>query len=794
MGDGNRLATPIAVIGMAARFPGADDVAQYWSNLVAGVESITRDPDLAGAAADRTFVRAVGKVASVEMFDAEFFRIPPAEATVMDPQARMLLELSAAALEDAGYAIPSDHVIGVIVGAGENLYYKQNILPNGELRESYGELRLALANESDFLAPRIAYKLGLRGPSLSVQSSCATGLTAVALACQAIAAGDCDIAIAGAASLLMPDVDGYLYTDGGINSADGRCRAFAAGASGPVPGSGAGVVVLKRDSLARADGDHRYAVIRGWAINNDGGTRAGFTVPNVVGQQTAVATAMRRAGVEPREVSYLEAHGTGTPLGDPIEVEALSRVFATDDRGPRSCAIGSVKTNIGHTDAAAGIAGLIKAVLAVRTATIPASLHFDEPNPDIDFDATTLYVNTATRAWPDADRARIAGVSAFGLGGTNAHVIVSNADEPEAGPSARQECPIVVSARNDRDLRRLKALLAQHLDGIGAHPSSTFADVSHTLAVGRASLACRWAGSFAGPAEAAAALREPEGAGAATAPAAIVIEGNPEQLVAMVVRLTAAEPLIAQAAAEVVALLGFAEPAEMFANQPALRAGRAAAAACLMAMDSAGLTLTEVRGPDWAAPVVAWWAGGGSCDELAGAVRSDDAGSRMAGSGGVPDTLPGAVVLGPAFRLGAVLARAWAGGVPVRWVQFFRGEALRRVPLPTHPFTRQRFWVEPVVTPAAAGELPQPATAEVRTAGVTEVVAAAWRDVLGFDEIEHDANFFDLGGDSIVAVEIGARINETLDLSLPLDLAFQTSTIAEMAQHIDASRSERNVV
>src|SRR3954447_456674 len=298
-------ATEIAIIGLACRFPGADNVDEYWANLVAGVDSIDRAP----STGDRSsFVRAVGRVADVELFDAQHFRISPSEAAIIDPQARFLLELSAIALEDAGYLFDSRAVVGVFAGTGENRYYTDHLLPDLELRRATGDARLALANESDFIAPRIAYRLKLTGPAISVRASCATGLTAVALACQAIAAGECDVAIAGAATLLMPDVDGYVHVAGDVLSSDGRCRAFDSRASGTVPASGAGVVVLKRDSLAVADRDNRYAVIRGWATNNDGGNSPGFTAPSVAGQARVIASAFQRAGVKTEEVTYIEAH------------------------------------------------------------------------------------------------------------------------------------------------------------------------------------------------------------------------------------------------------------------------------------------------------------------------------------------------------------------------------------------------------------------------------------------------------------------------------------------------------
>ncbi|WKX73982.1 beta-ketoacyl synthase N-terminal-like domain-containing protein [Streptomyces sp. XD-27] len=773
-GDVITAATPIAIIGMACRYPGADSPEAFWANLAAGVESIVHGP------ADGDYVRAVGKVDGTENFDAEYFRIPPAEAAAMDPQNRVLLEVAAAALEDSGYLGRNDCVIGVFAGSGENVYLRDHIAPNAAAVENLGELRLSLANEKDFLAPRIAFKLGLRGPSLTVQASCSTGLTAVALACQALAAGDCDIAIAGGVSLLLPDVDGYEYAEGGINSADGHCRTFDKQASGTVPGSGAGVVVLKRDGQARDDRDRRYGVIRGWATNNDGGSRAGFTVPNVEGQETVVRAAMRRAGVHPREISYVEAHGTATPLGDPIEIEALSRVFASDDRGAGAVALGSVKTNIGHTDAAAGVAGLIKATLAVRHGVIPASLHFTEPNPAIEFDGTTLYVNTGATPWPERDTARIAGVSSFGLGGTNAHVIVADAQEAGADPVRRDRQAVVLSARNDADLARVKARLADRLEAADPLSAQEFADTAYTLAVARPPHAARWAGSYAGTEDLVAALRAPHLATGRSTRVSLAVEGGPAELVAMARREAAAEPLAGAALAEYAALLGAEAGEAVFDTLPAPAAGAFAVVVSLRALQLAGVSLARVDAPRFATPAVDWLLAGGPAEELGRALRAG------ADAPEAPKALlaPDCFVLGPEHRVADAVAHAWARGTAIDWAGYYGSEARRVVSLPTYPFAAQRHWLEKAA-PQPRQEDGATAPAGPSSATIAEVVATAWAEVLGLETVGPDADFFELGGDSLSAVEIGARINEELRLSLPLDLPFQTPTIAAMTEFVE---------
>ncbi|MGW0574827.1 beta-ketoacyl synthase N-terminal-like domain-containing protein [Streptomyces sp. NPDC002920] len=775
-GDVNSVAPPIAIIGMACRFPGADSPSKFWDNLVGGVESIERGPD------DGQYVRAIGKVIGIEDFDAEYFRTSPIEAAAMDPQSRVLLELSAAALEDAGWLGRDDYVVGVFAGSGENAYYREHVAPNTGICDSLGELRLALANEKDFLAPRIAFKLGLCGPSLTVQASCSTGLTAVAMACQAIAAGDCDIALAGAASFHLPDVDGYVYSDGGINSADGRCRTFDNRASGTVPASGAGVVVLKRDDLATADRDRRYGIIRGWATNNDGGSRAGFTVPNVEGQEAVVRRAMRRAGVHPRDVSYIEAHGTATPLGDPIEIEALSRVFAADDRGAASCAIGSVKTNIGHTDAAAGIAGLIKATLAVRHRRIPASLHFTEPNPAIDFSSTTLYVNSGLLTWPKQDLERIAAISSFGLGGTNSHVIVASSTEPEVDIVRRERQVVVLSARNDVDLARAKARLADWLEPAAPVSPENLADVAYTLAVARPPHTTRWAGAYGSTDELLAALRSPHAAMGHSNRVSVVVRGRPAELTAMVRREALAEPLVRAVLDEYANSLGHVDGITALSALPDDAAGALAVLVSVNALTRLGVSIARVTVPMWASSVIDWSLADGAAEELEELKDRLYCATDTFATESAP-LAPDCLVIGPEHHLAVGVAHAWAHGNDIDWRRYYGSEARQRVSLPTYPFARQRHWLEKPASGKSAES-----TRRARGSSpvdVAHVVETAWIEVLGLKTVDRDADFFDLGGDSITAVEIGARVNEELGQSVPLDLPFQTRTIASMTEFVE---------
>jgi acyl transferase domain-containing protein len=495
---GNPLADGIAIIGMAVRFPGADSVEAFWRNLRGGVESITffSDEELRAAGidpatlADPRYVKANGALAGADQLDAAFFGLTPREAEIMDPQHRVLLELAWEAMERAGYdAAAMSGRVGVFAGAGLSTYLLRNLAPNRALVESAGELPLLLGNNKDFAPTRISYKLNLRGPSVSVNTACSTSLVATHLAGQSLLDFHCDLALAGGVSVQVPQVQGYLHAEGGIGSPDGHCRAFDAQARGTVSGNGAGLVVLKRLADALADGDTIHAVIRGSAVNNDGAEKIGFTAPSVSGQSEVIAEAQAVAGVTPREISYIEAHGTGTELGDPIEVAALTRVFAGSGAAPGSCALGSVKTNFGHLDEAAGIAGLVKTVLALGHAELPPSLHFTTPNPQIDFAAGPFRVNAQLAPWPAAPGApRRAGVSSFGIGGTNAHVIVEEAPARVPGDAGRAWQLLVWSARTPTALATMTEKLRAELS---APREPGLPDAAYTLAVGRRAFAHR---------------------------------------------------------------------------------------------------------------------------------------------------------------------------------------------------------------------------------------------------------------------------------------------------------------
>lgn len=486
-------ATDIAIVGMAAHLPGAPGIDQYWQNLRDGIGSITRlsDADLKANGetlarmANRNYVPAAAMLKDFAAFDAEFFGLSPKEAAIMDPQHRHFLEVSWEALENAGH-MPErfDGDIGVFAGCGMGSYFYFNVCSNRDLVDNTGMFLLRhTGNDKDFISTRVSHFLNLKGPSLGLQTACSTSLVAVHYAAQSILNGECDMALAGGVTIEFPHGRGYVFEDGEILSPDGQCHAFDHRAEGTVFGSGAGVVVLRRLDEAVADGDHIWAVIKGSAVNNDGSAKAGYLAPSVDGQAAAVADALAISDVRADTIDYIECHGTGTYLGDPIEVAALTEAFRETTNDTNFCRIGSVKTNIGHLDTAAGAASLIKTSLALHHKQMPPSLGYEKPNPAIDFDNSPFAVNDTLRDWQSRKGPRRAGVNSLGVGGTNAHVVVQEA--PERPPSHDSDWPfqlLAVSGRTHKALEANASNLAAHLR---AHPEQSLADVSHTLLNGR---------------------------------------------------------------------------------------------------------------------------------------------------------------------------------------------------------------------------------------------------------------------------------------------------------------------
>ncbi len=482
----------IAIIGMTGRFPGAMNIDQFWRNLSAGVESISffTEAELEKAGVESAllsapnYVKAGAVLEDIDLFDASFFGFNPREAALTDPQHRIFLECAWEVLESAGYDSERfDGAIGVYAGVGMNTYL-MNLFTNREMMGEVSGVQVAIGNDKDHLPTRVSYKMNLKGPSMAVQTACSTSLVAVHLACQSLLTYQCDMALAGGVSI-VPQKAGYLYQEGGIFSPDGHCRAFDAEAQGTVGGSGIGIVVLKRLAEAVEDGDQIHAVIKGSAINNDGALKVGYTAPGIRGQVEVITMAQAVADIEPQTIGYIETHGTGTLLGDPIEFEALSQAFRASTQEKNFCAIGSLKTNVGHLDTAAGVAGLIKTVLALQHKQLPPSLNFTTPNPQIDFPNSPFYVNTRLSEWKNGLNPRRAAVSSFGIGGTNAHLVVEEAPPVEvARESRRSQLLLLFSGKTEAALEQTTTNLMSHLK---QHREVNLADAAYTLQVGRRS-------------------------------------------------------------------------------------------------------------------------------------------------------------------------------------------------------------------------------------------------------------------------------------------------------------------
>jgi acyl transferase domain-containing protein len=787
-------ASDVAVIGMACRFPGATTVERFWQNLEEGRDAVVffSDDDLLAAGVapellrDRHYVKAGQVLPDIDKFDAEVFKITAEDAEIMDPQQRQFLECAVEAFENAACdpeRFPG--AIGVYAGVGMNTYLLRNLGERFRSASPLERYRLMLTGDKDFLATRLSYKLNLRGPSVNVNTACSTSLVAVHMACLGLLGGECDVALAGSAHVRIPQVEGYLYQDGMIFSPDGRCRAFDASARGTIVGSGVGVVVLKRLQDALEQRDWIYAVIKGSAINNDGALKASYTAPSVEGQSAAIREAQMLAGCGPETISYIEAHGTGTPLGDPVEIAALKKVFGEAVREHR-CAIGSVKTNVGHLDAAAGMAGLIKTCLMLERKRLVPSLHFQKANPETGLDDSPFYVNTAATDWCAGDSPRRAGVSSFGIGGTNTHVVLEEASDRAYAVHTHGPRLLIVSARSAKSLERASMELARHLK---QHRDLEIGDVAYTLATGRRHYQHRVAYVCVDTHDAALALA----VGYPDRMLAGVADEAPRKCAFVFREHSGAGTYEIYRVASLVMSWGIRPNALVAHGRGILAAG--CIAGCFPIEET-------IRHPIHAtAPKIPLWS-----DALGGWVserEAADAATWRGGSGcqaaSAAPALHGQILVdldamcSPSSLLTG-LARLWISGAEVDWESVYRDEEYRRVPLPARPFERKRYWVEPpdrkpVVKNGRTLLVEQVHAAPVaaRPQLLVQFIQREIAHVLGTDEDQlpdPTANLFELGIDSLTLIEVAARLSKEVEHSISPSVFVDHFTIRAFAANL----------
>lgn len=912
--------TALAIVGMAGRFPDASTLEQFWQNIAGKVCSINfySEEELLAAGIkpediqQPNYVRAGTVLENIDRFDASFFGFTPREAEIMDPQYRLFLECSWEALEVAGYDIERfDGLVGVFAGSGYKNYLLHHIMPNQSITSMMSEFQLSLFHEQDVLATQIAYKLNLKGPVLTVQSFCSTSLAAVHLAGQSLLTYDCDIALAGGVALNALQLKGYFYEEGTVVSPDGHCYPFDARAHGSVMSSAVAVVALKRLRDALTDGDHIYAILRGSAMTNDGNRRVNYTAPGVDGQAAAIASALSNAGVHPETLAYIEANGTGTRLGDAIELAAMEKAFASRTNKRQFCAIGSLKSSIGHVDRASGVAGMIKTALALSHRQLPPHLNYAEPNPDVDLASGPFYINEQLLPWPEQQSPRRAGVSSFGLGGTNVHVILEEAPEPAPTSASRPWQLLPLSAKTEWSLRQASANLAEHLR---THPEQPLADIAYTLQVGRSAFNYRQfvvARTSAEARKELARLASPQtlskpqthrdrslafffpdadlsdlsmaqdlyreektfreivdaccqflqqhhhedispffSASCTTSASARIEAAWP---VTFVLEYALARLLLSWGL-QVQAMVGdgpgeyvAACLAGVFTQDEALtlimgqlqRDTISSAAQQILTSQEERISLQAPKIPfvsgvtgtwisDEQATSRAYWTqrlkqsssgtlqttllsqGGASAlvtIGIEGSASTPLLQHQVSGQGEssllvIPTLATMGEQLSGSAALMQTLGRLWLAGVSIDWQQLHTSERRLRVPLPTYPFERQRYWLDDPsncnvirarAEAASSGETlslsairPQISTDYVAAETITEKkITEIWQLMLGIEQIGIYDNFFELKGQSLIGAQIISRLQQIFQVNVPLTTLFEAPTIAELAVAVE---------
>ena len=738
----------IAIVGMNLRFPGISTEEEFWEILKDGIDNLT----LKEGVKDKKngFIPVHSTLENTELFDRELFGYTKREAELMDPQHRIILQCAWELLEKAGYN-PSAYVglIGLFAGVSTSTYLMNNLMSHNDIIKSAGDLQLSILNEKDHFVGKIAYKLNLKGPCVTVQTVCSTSLVATHLACQSLLNGECDLAMAGGVTVRYPQENGYEFYQGGVVSSDGHVHAFDQDATGTVYSDGLGILLLKRMEDALEDGDTIRAVIKGSAVNTDGGDRVGYTAPGVNGQLAAIIEAQMVSQVPVESIGMVEAHGSGTPLGDGIELDALIQAFEASTAEKSFCALGSVKTNIGHTQNASGVAGIIKAVLALEHKQIPASLNCPNPSEKLGFDETPFYVNTFLTDWVEEDHPRRAGVSSFGLGGVNAHIVLEEAPEQETECQDEMEKVSETYCLSARTQSALVTMIENHIDYIGKHKGLNLKDAAITLKTGRMSFKYRAAVNFED--------EESLLAGLETIKKHIELYGaKPEKNLSYTlgeVSVTSFEELRKEADTNKL----LEEALKTLCDENGIQVSVAA-------------SWSEKDQDQFAQKVLARYLE----NQFPDMEETEDGIIQLGFCAGTAPTR---------IHLENLLSQVWEYGYEMDWNTFYENKQYHHIGLPTYPFEMEKYFIEPADNESVTSNINQTEEpVEITLENVQSKIRKIWLEKLGLETINDNDNFFQLGGHSLLVTQVIFAVNSAYKIDFPLQHFYETPDLQGLSE------------
>lgn len=810
----------IAIIGMAGRFPDAKNIEQFWKNLLAGKESVrdfTENELKAAGVNEETYnqpeyVKRGAVLEDIEYFDADFFDFTPYDAKVTDPQQRLFLECAWEALEQAGYPPRKNpQNIGVYGSMTLSTYLLNHINKSSEAMEEGINYPILIGNDKDFLCTRVSYKCQLTGPSFTVQTACSSSMTAIHLACQSLINGECEMALAGGVSITLPQHTGYLYKEGGVLSKDGKCRAFDRQASGIVKGNGCAIVLLKPLEKALEDRDTIYAVIKSTALNNDAHMKIGFTAPSIQGQSKVIQEAIQMAGISPEEIEYVETHGAGTPLGDPIEVKALTKAFGTPKK--QWCAIGSVKPNIGHLDAAAGAAGLIKTALVLHENTIPPNINYEEPNPEIDFLNSPFYVNLIKDERSEENPIRYAGVSSFGLGGTNGHAILQKA--PKVHKENRNGHHLfVLSGKTATSV----TTIANNLSKAVQQQNYTLSDIAYTLAVGRSEFNYRSFVVAKDRDELISALLQTQIKQIGEIASSVSLSLSSEENEHFFAQLIESHPSYREILEQNIEKLAPHLSVNHWLDHESINDESDQIIKQFLSiyswcqwMQALEIPINKVISHDHISDYVA--------AAFSNALMPEQAIQRLMMHSSITDdwqspTISIQLANGNSLTLEQEINELkeewdfslvdityakflyqcgswWANGGEINWDIWYQGTLFGRVPLPTYPFERKRYWIEPEVQTSIKPS-GQTDSDHTQTVSLQDKIITTWKKHLAIEEINLEDDFYiDLGGDSLTAVEIISDLKNEWDIHISMQDFLNYSTPADLIEHLEKKQATK---